>query len=72
MKKLSFFFIAFFLIPNLFLSYCFAQDYTQWNLPEGAKMRLGKGEINDVIDKGRGFRKFTFRGINKGCLRKQV
>ena len=48
MKKLSFFFIAFFLIPNLFLSYCFAQDYTQWNLPEGAKMRLGKGEINDI------------------------
>ena len=25
-----------------------AQDYTQWNLPEGAKMRLGKGVIHDV------------------------
>ena len=23
----------------------FAQDYTQWSLPEGAKARLGKGEI---------------------------
>ena len=26
----------------------FSQDYTQWNLPEGAKMRLGKGKINEV------------------------
>ncbi len=26
----------------------FTQDYTQWNLPEGAKIRLGKGRINDV------------------------
>ena len=25
-----------------------AQDYTQWHLPEGAKLRLGKGNINDV------------------------
>ena len=25
-----------------------AQDYTQWHLPEDAKMRLGKGKINDV------------------------
>ena len=26
----------------------FAQDYTQWHLPEGAKVRLGKGEINEI------------------------
>ena len=26
----------------------FAQDYTQWNLPEGAKARLGKGSINEI------------------------
>ena len=23
----------------------YAQDYTQWGLPEGAKARLGKGEV---------------------------
>ena len=25
-----------------------SQDYTQWNLPEGVKTRLGKGWINDI------------------------
>ena len=32
----------------MFLSNTFAQDYTQWNLPEGAKVRLGKGRINEI------------------------
>ena len=27
----------------------FAQDYTQWGLPEGAKARLGKGHITGNI-----------------------
>ena len=27
----------------------FAQDYTQWSLPEGAKARLGKGRITGNI-----------------------
>ena len=27
----------------------FAQDYTQWSLPEGAKARLGKGHITGNI-----------------------
>ena len=31
-----------------FLSDIFAQDYTQWRLPEGAKARFGKGWINDI------------------------
>ena len=31
-----------------FTSSAFAQDYTQWHLPEDAKMRLGKGYISDV------------------------
>ena len=31
-----------------FLPSIFAQDYTQWHLPEGAKARLGKGGINDI------------------------
>ena len=26
----------------------FAQDYTRWGLPEGAKVRLGKGGINEI------------------------
>ena len=26
----------------------FAQDYTRWGLPEGAKARLGKGRINEI------------------------
>lgn len=25
-----------------------SQDYPQGNLPEGAKVRLGKGSINDI------------------------
>ena len=31
-----------------FITNSVAQDYTQWHLPDGAKMRLGKGEINDI------------------------
>ena len=36
-------FMAFALVPI-----GFAQDYTQWNLPEGAIARLGKGGINEI------------------------
>ena len=31
----------------LFVSSAFAQDYIRWELPEGAKMRLGKGEMEN-------------------------
>ena len=31
-----------------FLAIGSTQDYTQWYLPQGAKMRLGKGRINDI------------------------
>ena len=48
MKKTILYYIVLLLIPILFLSDGFAQDYTQWQLPEGAKMRLGKGKVNDV------------------------
>ena len=48
MKKPTFLYIALLLILMLFPSSGFAQDYTQWQLPEGAKMRVGKGKINDV------------------------
>ena len=40
--------IAIFLIHIPFLSNMAANDYTQWNLPEGAKARLGKGWINSI------------------------
>ena len=36
------------LLSTLFLTDTFAQDYTQRNLPEGAKARLGKGVISDI------------------------
>ena len=32
----------------LFLSNGYAQEYRTWNLPEGARMRIGKGEINGL------------------------
>lgn len=32
-------------VSALFLPQTFAEDYTQWGLPEGAKLRIGKGEI---------------------------
>ena len=36
------------LISTWFLSDTSAEDYTQWNLPEGAKARLGKGSIRKL------------------------
>ena len=33
---------------TIFIQNTFAQDYTTWGLPEGAKARLGKGVINDI------------------------
>ncbi len=38
-------------ICTLFLPYTFAEDYTRWELPEGAKLRLGKGKIREVEGK---------------------
>ena len=37
------------ILLSLFSLNTFAQDYTQWGLPEGAKMRLGKGRISGSI-----------------------
>ena len=33
---------------TILLPSTFAQDYTQWSLPEGATARLGKGSINEI------------------------
>ncbi len=46
--KLFFIFLTQLLISTLFLYNSVAQDYTTWNLPEGAKARLGKGTVNDI------------------------
>ena len=48
MEKIHLFGFTVLLIALLFLSNAFAQDYTQWRLPEGAKARFGKGWINDI------------------------
>ena len=41
-------FLTLILFSTVLLSNTFAQDYTQWELPEGATARLGKGGINEI------------------------
>ena len=33
---------------TLFSLSLFAQDYNRWQLPEGAKLRIGKGDLTDI------------------------
>ena len=40
--------LTFFTVLSLFLPNAFAQNYTQWDLPEGAKARLGKGYVGGL------------------------
>ena len=49
MKKTLLRYITLFIILGMTQSLGFAQDYTQWHLPEGATTRLGKGKINDIV-----------------------
>ena len=35
-------------ISTLFLQNTFAQDYTRWDLPEGARLRIGKGHVGQL------------------------
>lgn len=35
-------------ISVLFLPLSFANDYMKWDLPEGAKLRIGKGEVSNL------------------------
>lgn len=42
------FFLLVIIISILCPPHSVAQDYTRWGLPEGAKLRLGKGIIRDV------------------------
>ncbi|MCG9129428.1 PD40 domain-containing protein [Candidatus Poribacteria bacterium] len=48
MKMTRFITILFQLVAFHFLLPSFAQDYTQWGLPEGALYRIGKGNISGV------------------------
>ena len=41
--------VALLILFTLLLPSSFAQDYTQWGLPEGAKARLSKGQITGNI-----------------------
>ena len=47
-KRLLLFCLTLLLITGLLPNKNLAQDYTRWQLPEGAKIRLGKGVINDI------------------------
>ena len=50
MKKRTLLYIVHLFIFYLLLSNGFAQEYAaRWNLPEGAKARLGKGRLNNII-----------------------
>lgn len=45
---MKFKFFTFLSLSMLFLSSGYAQEYRTWNLPEGAKMRIGKGAISGL------------------------
>ena len=50
MKKKELLYIVSLLISCLLLSNGFAQEYaSQWHLPEGAKARLGRGKLNNIL-----------------------
>ena len=49
MKKTAFsIFLTFIFLSMFYQLNTFAEDTTQWRLPEGAKARLGKGNINEM------------------------
>ena len=50
MKNIKLLYIVCLLISCSLLSNGFAQEYAaRWNLPEGAKARLGRGKLNNII-----------------------
>ena len=46
--NLFFTFVTLLLLLMLSPTHTLAQDYTKWELPEGAKLRLGKGIVTDI------------------------
>lgn len=65
MKKTGLFYIILLLIMEFLPNWSLAQDQTQEHFSEGAKMRLGKGRINDIqfSPNGRQFAVSTAIGI---------
>ena len=49
MKNIRLSILVLLLISTFFLSSVFAEDYTRWDLPEGAKLRLGKGSVENLM-----------------------
>ena len=51
MKRTFFFILTLVIVLSVSILPCFAQyaAHTQLNLPEGAKARLGKGRINELM-----------------------
>lgn len=47
MRPTRVFILTMLLTIALFLPPIFAEDYTRWELPEGAKLRLGKGKVSN-------------------------
>ena len=48
MKTIQFLILIFLSMLTLLLSNTVAQDYTRWDLPDGAKLRLGKGSVGNI------------------------
>ncbi len=49
MKNIKLSILALLLVFPLFLANVFAEDYTRWDLPEGAVARLGKGSVGNLM-----------------------
>ena len=49
MKAMQFSILTLIFVTFMFLPNTFAQDYTRWGLPDGAKARLSKGRISGNI-----------------------
>ena len=49
MKTMFVLMLSILFVPLTFTSLTFAEAYTQWSLPEGAKVRLGKGRVNGLV-----------------------
>ena len=47
MKKLAILSLILISTAVLFAQFAHAQDYNRWSLPDGALMRLGKGDVRD-------------------------
>ena len=48
MNQLRLVFLVFPVMYSIFTANAFAEEYTRWGLPTGAKTRFGKGRIFDI------------------------